>query len=389
MIGVVLVVIEQTIGLALRPIEVVKRPPVAEALDRGPEFEAEADVRAAGVQGVREFLGGESSQEPHQVVEAGRAHEDVVDVERGVAPAEVVHHALVVRPEAGLARVAGLDRLDRRLAGVLPGVGRTRDPAAGGGVDVARGVADRHEPRRDPRVVGPPRGEGRPELVLHLRALELRAGAEVTLQRLHEFHRLLAHLEPEADVDLGAGAGEVPEVASGAFGGFEDECVVPLHGGIDFEHFAVGRGELRVADVGVEGRLVEGGLVLENRERAGGVDHHVAAILHRIALAGRAQARHPAVVLDDVLDHRVVVDGRARLLRAVDDELPELQAVDDRELPWYWDVEHGVLLGDLEAAVIDVGVRERGFDRGLRDRLGEGVGSLECVAAGDVARFVL
>ncbi len=80
---------------------------------------------------------------------------------------------------------------------------------------------------------------------------------------------------------------------------------------------------------------------------------------------------------------------RAGLLRAGDDPAAVLPAVDDGELPGHRDLEDDVLGGDLEPAVVDVGVRERRLEDGLRDRVGELVGALQRVAAGDVARLRL
>jgi len=151
----------------------------------------------------------------------------------------------------------------------------------------------------------------------------------------------------------------------------------------------VGRGELRVGDVRVERRLREVRPVLEDRERARAVDHDLGAVLDRFALPDRPHALDPAVRLDDVLDHGVVVDLRARVLRAGDQLAAVLPAVKHRQLPRDRDLDDRVVFGEFEPAVVDVRVRHRRLDPRPGDRGRERIGALERVATGDVARLLL
>jgi len=94
-------------------------------------------------------------------------------------------------------------------------------------------------------------------------------------------------------------------------------------------------------------------------------------------------------VLANVLDDGLVVDGCVGPLDPFEELAAELVAVDHRELARNWDVELLAELGDLEAAVVDVGVGDRGLELRFRDRLGEVTRPLQGVAAGDVAGLLL
>ena len=76
---------------------------------------------------------------------------------------------------------------------------------------------------------------------------------------------------------------------------------------------------------------------------------------------------------------------RAGAFGALDDASPVVESVDNCEFARDGNIENGALLRDLELSVVDVGVGKRILDLCFRDRFGELVGPLQCVAAGDMS----
>ncbi len=124
-------------------------------------------------------------------------------------------------------------------------------------------------------------------------------------------------------------------------------------------------------------RVGKVGFVLEDRQRSRTVDHDVSVVLDHVTRVFPTESGDGSVGgLRHVLDDRVVLKFRARVLGGLDQEPAVLQPVDDREFAGDGNVEDGVLLRDLEAAVVDAGIGERISDLRFRDRLREGVGTL-------------
>jgi hypothetical protein len=289
-------------------------------------------------------------------------------------------------PQRVLAYVTVFDGLDGLLGGVLTGVSCAGDPAAGCRIDVGSGVADSHIARGNRRIVGAPGRQGCPKLVGDLGVFKLLAVAQVAFEVVDHLHRLLAHLEAQPGVDLRRRSREVPEVARRALGWLEHKGVVPLDFLVNLNNLPVGRAKLRVPNVGVKGRILEVNLVLQQRECARAVDDDRGVVLDRVALVFANDAGdRPVVSLFNIVDDGVVVEFRAGLLRAFDQQPTIFQAVDNGKLAGHRDLKNGVVARDLEAAVIDIRVRERGLDLRFRDRSRELVGSLQRVATGDMA----
>jgi len=199
---------------------------------------------------------------------------------------------------------------------------------------VARGVTRRQKARRDRRVVRPPGGQRRAELVLHGRARKLRAIPQVLFEVVDQLHRFLRHLEAEPGVDLRVRPREVPEIPRRSVRRFEHQGVVVLDGFGHLDHLAVRRTELLERDVRVEGGVPQVGFVLEDREGAGAVDHYLGVVGDHVAVFLPAHAGDGAiVVLEHVLNDRVVVEPRTRLLGTGDQTPAVLQPVDHREFP--------------------------------------------------------
>jgi len=155
------------------------------------------------------------------------------------------------------------------------------------------------------------------------------------------------------------GVREIPEIPQ-FFGGFKNECVVPVYGFVDLDDLPVGRTKLGIADVGIEVAVAELAFVLEDRQGSRGVDDDLGVVGDRLARSFAGDARDRAVVvLDDVLDDRVVVNRRAEALGFFEDDLAVAFAVQHGPRAAEADLDVVVAGGVLEDCPSDRLVGER------------------------------